>query len=561
MQPDTGQHSARGMAWRARRGGVDPVSAMRTVPFQIALRIGLLFAALLGLFLAAIGGIHFIERNGVRKIVADEELVRGQALDAFLMHAGRPLRLFVESYARRITFTRPAEVSRGASPEGTLRTGLRTFEIDAAWIIETDGQVRLHESTRASADLAASPVTPVQLAALNGSPVKYYMERGGELYQVVGHRLAADMTRQGVPRGWIFAARRWEIADFLSPRFPLEGVVSILRPGAKAPAAPHEPAIHLERIFRDLEGRPVRIFHVHHRTLVLDVLEQNDWLEIAVMATFGVAACGLLIFCLVRWVILPAAIMRRILAARDPAATLPLLQRGGYVAPLAQLVRELLETQARLEQTLRERALLGRELHDGAIQAIYAAGVGIVAARAALRENPAEAEQILDDSRTELNATIVELRTFIGGLDPDHASDRTMTEAVRTMTTLLAAAHPIKFILHIDEAVAQAFSPRQRMHLLQIVREAVSNAVRHSGAHTVTLSLRRDDDTVTLHIADDGRWAEASPGGGDGRGLANFQARAQELAGTVARSDTPEGGTQITVTLPYPSASAHALPL
>lgn len=122
---------------------------LSTVPRPILTRIGLLLLALVASFAPA--GLHTIEQRGIREIVADEVAEHGRLLDALLAQAARPLRLFTESYARRISFTRPADPTRGASAESTL-AGLRTFDLHAAWVVEADGTVRpprkIRERTR-----------------------------------------------------------------------------------------------------------------------------------------------------------------------------------------------------------------------------------------------------------------------------------------------------------------------------------------------------------------------------------------------------------------------------
>ncbi|MBI5770182.1 MAG: ATP-binding protein [Verrucomicrobia bacterium] len=521
----------------------------RNVPPQIRTRIAALLAGLVVLLAIAIAGIHWIEERGRAETVADEANEHGRLLDALLMHAGRPLRLFVETNARRVSFTRPGEAPRGASPETTLRAGLRTFGVDAAWVLEADGVPRLSESLVGPA-LDAPPITGEQLAALPAPTASYYVERAGIVYRIRGARLAADGTHPNAPRGWLFAARRWDRSDLARPALPIEGRLTFVAPTEAGRPASEELPVRIERMLRDVEGRPLKVLRVEYRPNSVDVAATNDSLEMLVMAGYAITTFGVLLFCLFRWVVAPAGEVQRILEERDSGALRPMIARGGYLAKLAELVRQLLETQDRLKQTLNDRERLGRDLHDGAIQTIYAAGMGLAAARANLRADPANAENQLDNIRAELNATIVDLRSFLHGLEPEPSERRTFGAAVRAMTGLMEAARNVSFSIEIDEAVAARLSAEFQMQLLQIVREAVSNAVRHGGARSVTVALRSESGTTTLAISDDGRSTDSPAMRGSGRGLANFQARAHELGGTITVAARPAGGVVVTLLLP-----------
>ena len=76
-------------------------------------------------------------------------------------------------------------------------------------------------------------------------------------------------------------------------------------------------------------------------------------------------------------------------------------------------------------------------------------------------------------------------------------------------------------------------------HAEAVVREAVSNAVRHSGAHTLTVNVRVEDE-LSIEVIDDGCGIPADI---TASGLNNLRARADEVGGTMTVTDAPEGGT------------------
>ena len=87
--------------------------------------------------------------------------------------------------------------------------------------------------------------------------------------------------------------------------------------------------------------------------------------------------------------------------------------------------------------------------------------------------------------------------------------------------------------------------------LLQIAREALSNAIRHSGAPRARLSLRAQDDQAVLSVEDNGRGFDPSlPRGAGHFGLANLHDRAASVGGTIEISSRIGAGTRIIVRLP-----------
>lgn len=175
--------------------------------------------------------------------------------------------------------------------------------------------------------------------------------------------------------------------------------------------------------------------------------------------------------------------------------------------------------------------------------------MGLAGARATLRENPAAAERVLNDTKTELNATIFNIRSFIKGLESDESSRRKFSEAVHSLTGLMQFSRAVRFVIEIDDLVADRFPADERMQLLQIVREAASNAVRHSGATLVTIRLHTVPPDVVLEIDDNGsgfrrppsRPATASP---------IFKPRPANSAAPITITSCPKGGTRVKLLLP-----------
>jgi signal transduction histidine kinase len=94
---------------------------------------------------------------------------------------------------------------------------------------------------------------------------------------------------------------------------------------------------------------------------------------------------------------------------------------------------------------------------------------------------------------------------------------------------------------------ARALDRAQALHLYRIVREAVSNVIRHASARTLKVRLKTSESQLLLDLSDDGI-GMAAPG--EGRGTHTMQTRAKELAGDIAWRDASIGGTRVVLTVP-----------
>ncbi len=214
---------------------------------------------------------------------------------------------------------------------------------------------------------------------------------------------------------------------------------------------------------------------------------------------------------------------------------------------LEQANKELSESQERLLILLNERERLMQDLHDGCIQSIYAVGLALEDCRAMIRKDPADAVQKVARAEASLNLVIQELRAFISGHSP-HAAPDLVGEIARTIEGL--GKHAPAFAVEIDSALASSLPRQHASQLLQILREAVSNIVRHANANTGRISLKRRGRKVQLEVSDDGKGFDANSGKASGLGLHHIAARVQKLGGTLRLISRPSKGSRIVVDIP-----------
>ena len=246
-------------------------------------------------------------------------------------------------------------------------------------------------------------------------------------------------------------------------------------------------------------------------------------------------------------------------AARNEIGTLAKLAESS-VAQGAELTRERdvrrrdeEDAQLRqhlLAQSVDEKIRLGRDLHDGIIQSLYAVGLTLESLRALMKSDPAAGERRLEETRAALNSAIRDVRTYITGLAPENLRRATFAQSLHSLLGDLRAGRAVQFEIKVDDEATALLSPEQTVEALQIAREAVSNALRHGGASVVTVRVHKGDREVGLLVQDNGEGFDAATGRDGGHGLGNMQARAERMGGHLRLTSQPHEGTRVVLTVP-----------
>jgi len=192
-----------------------------------------------------------------------------------------------------------------------------------------------------------------------------------------------------------------------------------------------------------------------------------------------------------------------------------------------------------LEALQSERERLARDLHDGAIQKVFATSMQLAALAAQLPEpSRVRLEHLIDLQ----DAVIRDLRTTVFELG---TTGRTRTSPARSVRdTAAAAARVLGFDPRVtvdDDLVA--LSEATLGHLLSVLREALSNVARHARASEVEVDVRLIGSDVVLDVWDDGVGLPTDPRRGDG--LRNMRRRAQLLGGECEMVSRPGEGTEV----------------
>jgi signal transduction histidine kinase len=225
----------------------------------------------------------------------------------------------------------------------------------------------------------------------------------------------------------------------------------------------------------------------------------------------------------------------------------------GIVRALGIFLSEIqlwLESVERRQALASERERIGRELHDGIIQSIYAAGLMLEGAQHSIPDEPEVAKSQLTRAIDSLNRTIRDIRRYIFNLRGELPEDNLET-GLRKMLKDFRVNTLLEINLDVGGQDPQVLGAERRQHIFQIVREALANIARHAQAKRVEVSLNYGADALQIRISDNGVGLVALPINDRGQGLRNIRERARLLEGTLDMDSAPNRGVTLVLTVPY----------
>jgi signal transduction histidine kinase len=278
--------------------------------------------------------------------------------------------------------------------------------------------------------------------------------------------------------------------------------------------------------------------------------------------SFRVAGAALFLYAIFGGLIVPAAPffpanLLNVDSLTDALGVPPqVLRAAAGLALVISIVRGLeifeMEIDRRIEDMERtqilvaERERVGRELHDGAIQSVYTAGLMAESIRKKMDNDPL-AER-LDRVISALQHAIRDLRQFVVELEPGKRGEG-LVEGFHRLAqdpTFLSLVD-MEISIACDES--EYFSPLRATHVLAITREALANAARHARAHNVRVTATRLDGQLEVIVTDDGVGVPDEYQAGFG--LRNMRDRARLLGGTLRIEPRSGQGTQVVLNIPW----------
>ncbi|WP_409308696.1 nitrate/nitrite two-component system sensor histidine kinase NarX [Pectobacterium sp. B1J-3] len=216
---------------------------------------------------------------------------------------------------------------------------------------------------------------------------------------------------------------------------------------------------------------------------------------------------------------------------------------------LEQLTSTLaLERQSNHQQQLmlmEERATIARELHDSIAQSLSCLKIQVSCLQMQGGDLPSEAQQRLSEMREELNTAYRQLRELLTTFRLQ-LSESGLLAALRATVEEFSKRlnYPIELHYHLPP---QSVSAHQGIHILQIIREALSNIYKHAQASQVDITLRQHQGNIELSVCDNGIGITDDISRANHYGLIIMRDRARSLHGECLIQRRESGGTEVHV--------------
>jgi signal transduction histidine kinase len=196
---------------------------------------------------------------------------------------------------------------------------------------------------------------------------------------------------------------------------------------------------------------------------------------------------------------------------------------------------------------LEERARLARELHDAVSQKLFSIRAKARAAGVLVRRDPDRAVAEIESVTALAGQAHAELRAVIDGLAPPDLAAGGLAGSLRSYAVLAGRTYGVEVRFHATPL--PALGAQRETVIYRVAQEALHNALRHSGATAVRVSLAARRRRVVLEVSDHGRgFTPGDPPGG--LGLASMRERAASAGGTLTVRSAPGEGTLVRLGLP-----------
>jgi signal transduction histidine kinase/ligand-binding sensor domain-containing protein len=224
---------------------------------------------------------------------------------------------------------------------------------------------------------------------------------------------------------------------------------------------------------------------------------------------------------------------------------------GAWQLRLRQLRRQF-------SLVLGERVRLSRELHDTLLQSLVGVALEFDAISKSLDTSPDSAKARVVKIRERVEEYIREARRSIWSLRSPALETGDLVDALREGATRVTSDQPVDLEFSVS-GVPQRYASDVEHQLMRIGQEAVLNAARHAGAHTIRMHVEFGAEAVALRVADDGRGFDPHhtvEGTSDHYGITTMRERAEQVGGHVSITSQPGRGTVVEAVVPV----THAQP-
>jgi signal transduction histidine kinase len=207
-----------------------------------------------------------------------------------------------------------------------------------------------------------------------------------------------------------------------------------------------------------------------------------------------------------------------------------------------------------------ERRSLASDLHDGPAQTLLHVTFQLQTARRQIGTDSTEALATLEQAEAAVRDTLAQVRAIMSGLRPMAVTELGLVSALRSECDAIAARGRVRIGLRVTGTPRDLDEARET-DLYRVIREALSNVERHSGADRAELDIEYRTGGVTARVTDAGRGfdggAERAARRAGRMGLPTMRERVEAMGGRMHVDAAPGGGARITFECPYDTRNAR----
>ncbi len=241
------------------------------------------------------------------------------------------------------------------------------------------------------------------------------------------------------------------------------------------------------------------------------------------------------------WFVLPAGAALALLIA----VTVRVVEKRRHHRRMRQMEQE--------RAVERERTRISQDLHDDLGSSLTRISLLSDLVKAD-KDSPAQVETYATKISQSAGQTVRALEEIVWALRPGSDSLQSLVEYIAHFANELFEDDATRCRLDLPpELPAYPLPPEMRHNIFLVVKEALTNALKHAGAREVRLQARVSPDSLELVVQDDGRGFDpnTAPGPGKHHGLGNMRARAASIGGSLAVESRPGQGTTVRFTFPF----------
>ena len=452
---------------------------------------------------------------------------------------------------------------------------------DALWVL-SPGLELVHSMNETYGHPPLPIADPGALQQFKGSNTfRFFTSFGGQLWEIYGAVILDTAVKSKAPptHGYLLLGKRWD-ENWLARLGSLAGArlsTQFVVPGQAVTLVDPENVSHrYHHRLAGADGRTLAVVTGQFELATADETAATIERQLLLAGLSLVAAlCAVTVF-LGLHVLRPMGKIARSLETRNPIVIADLLGEKTEFGEIARLLANQLRQGRMLQEEIRRhlattspddrrresetnealRLRLAGNLHDGPMQAIYAAGLQV----SALLSSPRPVEPAkLESVNTILTQANADLRNILLGLEPEELREQDLETALHRLEQHMLRIGRCEFRLEIAEGCLDGLSREAQLHLYYIGRELVSNALRHAKPTEASLRYRNLSGFLRLDWMNDGVPARETIR--EGNGLRNIAHRVQELGGTWQHRQENSARWTVMLEVPYTSLTNPAAPL